>query len=62
MTRQGHLRLCLHAGYATNGRFVNHCLVAFLQRVADPSGINMEPMLYQVKSPPTWHHATRKDA
>ena len=53
---------CLRAGYATNGRFMNHCLVAFLQRVADPSGINMEPMLYQVRSPCTWHHAACEDA
>ena len=53
MTRRGHVIFCLQAGYATNGRFMNHCLVAFLQRVADPSGINMEPMLYQVRRLPT---------
>ena len=37
------------ADYASNGRFVNHCLVAFFRRIADPSGINLEPMLYQVQ-------------
>lgn len=38
---------CL-TGYATNSRFVNHCLITFLQRIADPDGLNLEPMLYQV--------------
>ena len=36
------------AGYATNGHFVNHCLVSFFERICDPCGINLEPMLYQV--------------
>ena len=54
--------ICPYAGYATNTRFVNHCLVAFFQRIADPSGINMEPMLYQVTSLPTGQHATYNNA
>lgn len=37
-----------HAGFATNGAFLNHCLVAYLRRIADPAGLDLEPMLYQV--------------
>ncbi len=32
-----------------NGQFLNHCLVAFLKRIADPDGMNLEPMLWQVR-------------
>ena len=38
---------CPDAGYATNDPFLNHCLVTFFKRICDPSGINLEPMLYQ---------------
>lgn len=39
------------AGYASNGRHLNHYLLAFLQRIAHPSdGLDLEPMLYQVRS------------
>jgi hypothetical protein len=43
------LKLAWHAEYASNGRFINHCLVAFLRRIADPDALNLEPMLYQVQ-------------
>ncbi|EIE20339.1 hypothetical protein COCSUDRAFT_58046 [Coccomyxa subellipsoidea C-169] len=43
-----HFYTWLLQGYATNSRFVNHCLITFLQRIADPDGLNLEPMLYQV--------------
>lgn len=36
------------AGYKTNSWFLNHCITAFLKRVASPDGLNLEPMLYQV--------------
>ena len=35
--------------YATNDHFLNHCIVSFLRRLADPDGLNLEPMLYQVR-------------
>ena len=39
------------AGYASNGRHVNHYLVSFLGRIANAEdGLNLEPMLYQVRS------------
>ena len=38
----------LTAGYATNTPFLNHCLAAYFRRIADPKGLNLEPMLYQV--------------
>ena len=38
------------AGYASNGRHVNHYLVSFLGRIADAEdGLNLEPMLYQAR-------------
>jgi hypothetical protein len=37
------------AGYASNSDFLNHCIVRFLQRVCDPEGMNLEPMLYQAR-------------
>ncbi|CAL5223392.1 g5900 [Coccomyxa viridis] len=43
-----HFYSWLLQGYQTNGQFLNHCLVAFLKRIADPDGINLEPMLWQV--------------
>ncbi|BDA45591.1 Topoisomerase 1-associated factor 1 at N-terminal half [Coccomyxa sp. Obi] len=43
-----HFYTWLLQGYATNSRFVNHCIVAFLQRITDANGLNLEPMLYQV--------------
>ncbi len=42
----------LPAGFASNGVFVNHCLVAFLRRIADPAGLDLEAMLYQVRTVP----------
>lgn len=36
------------AGYATNGKFLNHCIIAFLQRISSKEGLDLEPMLYQV--------------
>ena len=40
----------VRAGYANNGRHVNHYLVSFLNRIADKrDGLNLEPMLYQVR-------------
>ena len=44
-----HDTVFLHAGFASNGVFVNHCLVAFLRRIADPAGLDLEAMLYQVR-------------
>ena len=38
------------AGFASNGVFVNHCLIAFLRRIADPAGLDLEAMLYQVRT------------
>lgn len=29
---------------------MNHCLVAFLRRIADPAGLDLEVMLYQVRT------------
>ena len=46
--REGLDQVLCSAGYATNSRFVNHCLITFLQRIADPQGLNLEPMLHQV--------------
>ena len=43
------------AGYITNGRFLNHCLVAFLKRLADPDGINLEPMIWQASHMTSFH-------
>ncbi len=44
-------RLRVGAGYASNGRHVNHYLVSFLGRIANAEdGLNLEPMLYQVRS------------
>ena len=43
-----HFYSWLLQGYATNGPFTNHALVAFLALIADPQGLNLEPMLYQV--------------
>jgi len=30
--------------------FVNHCLAAFLRRIANPAGLDLEAMLYQVRT------------
>lgn len=40
--------LVVPAAYNTNSDFLNHCIVSFLKRVSSPSGLNLEPMLYQV--------------
>ncbi len=45
-----HFYSWLLQGYATNSPFTNHAITAFLARVADPAGLNLEPMLYQVRS------------
>lgn len=34
--------------YRANSPFTNHALTSFLARIADPRGLNLEPMLYQV--------------
>ena len=56
---------CIYAfaGYSTNGQFLNHCLVTFLKRIADPEGINLEPMLWQASAAfPACHQANSSDA
>jgi len=45
----------LPVGFASNGVFVNHCLVAFLRRIADPAGLDLEAMLYQVRTLASFH-------
>ena len=35
-------------GWKTNGAFTNHALVSLLRRIASPSGLNLEPMLWQI--------------
>lgn len=45
-----HFYSWLLQGYATNSPFTNHALTAFLARIADPQGLNLEPMLYQVST------------
>ena len=40
----------LFAGFKTNSAFLNHGIVSFLRRVASREGLNLEPMLFQVKS------------
>ncbi|KAL0021485.1 hypothetical protein WJX79_010302 [Trebouxia sp. C0005] len=43
-----HFYSWLLQGFASNGVFVNHCLAAFLRRIADPAGLDLEAMLYQL--------------
>ncbi|GAB4821374.1 hypothetical protein N2152v2_008420 [Parachlorella kessleri] len=43
-----HFYSWLLQGYASNGPFTNHALLSFLSRIADPHGLNLEPMLYQL--------------
>eukprot|EP00891_Asterochloris_glomerata_P008793 jgi/Astpho2/8793/Aster-05348 len=43
-----HFYTWLLRGYATNTAFLNHCLAAYFRRIADPKGLNLEPMLYQL--------------
>ncbi|KAL3161372.1 hypothetical protein ABBQ32_010265 [Trebouxia sp. C0010 RCD-2024] len=43
-----HFYCWLLQGFATNGAFLNHCLVAYLRRISDPAGLDLEPMLYQL--------------
>ena len=50
-TATGSLSPADGAGYASNGRHVNHYLVSFLGRIAGrEDGLNLEPMLYQVRT------------
>ena len=42
--------VCNAAGYAVNSPFLNHCITSFLKRIASPDALDLEPMLYQVRS------------
>eukprot|EP00884_Botryococcus_braunii_P014003 jgi/Botrbrau1/22603/Bobra.176_1s0033.1 len=50
-----HFYIWLLQGYATNSDFVNHCILSFLQRLADPTGLNLEVMLYQLRVLTVFH-------
>ncbi|KAK9804992.1 hypothetical protein WJX73_009460 [Symbiochloris irregularis] len=40
--------------YSSNSDFLNHCLVSFLKRLSSASGLNLEPMLYQLSVLRLW--------
>lgn len=44
-----HFYSWLLQGYVSNAPLTNHALLRFLQRLADPQGLDLEPMLYQVR-------------
>ena len=43
-----HFYAWLLQGYRTNAPFTNHSIVSLFRRIADPTQLNLEPMLYQV--------------
>jgi hypothetical protein len=43
-----HFYAWLLQGYRTNAPFTNHSIVSLFKRIANPTQLNLEPMLYQV--------------
>lgn len=43
-----HFYVWLLADYKLNSSFSSVAIVSFLERICDPAGLDLEPMLYQV--------------